>query len=78
MNYYLAKRSKLNFLISIQRGIWTQAMNRMSAWKPKDRLILYAKGRILGLSEVTFFSEWFFMAKPKSEFLSNRNSTANM
>jgi hypothetical protein len=53
MNYYLAKCSELNFLICVQRGLWAQAKNRMSAWKPKDRLIIYAEDGILGLFEVT-------------------------
>jgi len=53
MNYYLGKCTELNLLLCIQNGLWAQDRNRMSSWKPKDRLIVYTEAGIAGVFEVT-------------------------
>ena len=53
MTYYLAKCDELNFLLCVKNGLWGQQINRLKAWRPKDRLILYTDEGIAGLFEVT-------------------------
>jgi predicted RNA-binding protein len=57
VNYYIAKCSELNLLICIKYGLWAQERNRMSRWKPKDKLFLIIEDgrirKIAGLFKVT-------------------------